>query len=72
MNHDGSMAIACVIRRGLLNRSIDVPLDKSGLINVNDPLELINAWGSCPGCPGDFDNNGSIDVNDLLTLLANR
>ena len=24
-----------------------------------------------PGCPGDFDDNGVIDVNDILHLIAN-
>ena len=29
------------------------------------------SWGSCPGCPGDFNGDDVINVTDLLTLLAN-
>ena len=44
----------------------------NGVVNVDDLLLLINAWGpAVPGGPAaDFDNNGIINVDDLLTLIA--
>ena len=44
-----------------------------GLVDVNDLLDLLAAWGPCltECCPADFDLNGGVDVDDLLTLLAN-
>ena len=32
---------------------------------------LLGAWGTDPGCPPDFDNDGTVDILDLLALLAN-
>ncbi len=36
-----------------------------------DLLQLLAEWGVCPGCRGDLDGNGVVDVNDFLQLLAN-
>jgi len=46
-------------------------IDNNGAVDVNDLLQLLSAWGACPGCPADLDNNGMVDVSDLLTLLGN-
>jgi hypothetical protein len=48
----------------------DVDLD--GIVNVNDLLAVIAAWGvRQPGSPPtDFDNNGVVNVNDLLAVIA--
>ena len=46
-------------------------IDNDGMVSVNDLLQLLSAWGSCPGCSADLDNNGNVGVNDLLVLLAN-
>ncbi|MDG2095613.1 MAG: hypothetical protein P8J89_10135 [Phycisphaerales bacterium] len=55
---------------------VDVPpqqladLDGNGLVNVNDLLMLLEAWGSASsGNPADIDNDGNIDVVDLLLML---
>jgi polyhydroxybutyrate depolymerase len=44
--------------------------DGGGVVDVQDLLALLAAWGSCPGCPEDIDGNGAVDVTDLLALLA--
>ena len=49
---------------------------QNGVVNVNDLLAVINAWGSCPGppfpCPADLapnGGNGTVNVNDLLAVI---
>jgi hypothetical protein len=45
------------------------------LVNVNDLLAVINAWGPCPPsvpCPADFvppGGDGVVNVNDLLGVI---
>ena len=34
------------------------------------PDGLIAAWGTCGSCPADFDQNGEVNIADLLTLIA--
>jgi hypothetical protein len=46
-------------------------LDGDGDVDINDLLQLLAAWGPCPGCPEDLDGDGDVDINDLLQLLAN-
>jgi hypothetical protein len=46
-------------------------LDGNDAVNVFDLLQLLGAWGPCPGCPEDIDGNGVINVFDLLELLGN-
>ena len=44
----------------------------NGLVDVDDLLVIINAWGSCAdpkNCPADFTGNGAVDVDDLLTVI---
>jgi uncharacterized membrane protein len=46
-----------------------------GIVDTDDLLILINAWGECPDppdpCPADLNENGVVDVDDLLILLNN-
>jgi hypothetical protein len=50
----------------------DCPADVSGdgVVDVQDALQLIGAWGPCAGCDEDIDGNGDVDVADLLTLIG--
>ncbi len=42
-----------------------------GVVNVNDLLALISAWGPCSGdCPADINGDGTVNVQDLLELLS--
>ncbi len=46
-------------------------LDGDGAVGVTDLLDLLGAWGSCPGCClADLNLNGTVGVADLLILLA--
>lgn len=46
-----------------------------GLVNVQDLLAVIIAWGPCPeppipgNCPADLDGNGQVGVADLLLVI---
>jgi hypothetical protein len=46
-----------------------------GVVNVQDLLLLLGAWGMCPEppieCPEDLNDDGSVDVLDLLVVLGN-
>ena len=45
-----------------------------GVVDVDDVLLLINAWGACglgQPCPADLDGDGVVGVNDMLIVLAN-
>ena len=47
-------------------------IDGNDVVNVNDVLQLLSAWGSdCDGCPSDVNDDGALDVNDVLALLSN-
>jgi hypothetical protein len=51
-------------------------IDGNGVVDVNDFLLMLGAWGDCPdpcppSCPADIDGNCGVDVNDFLILLAN-
>ena len=44
--------------------------NSDGVVDVNDLLVLIAAWGSCDACPEDINADGIVDVNDLLLVIA--
>jgi hypothetical protein len=52
--------------------AIPCPADVNGddLVNANDLLAVIGAWGACAGCPADVNNDGSVNVTDLLTVIG--
>ena len=38
--------------------------------DIEDLLLLISFWGPCSNsCAADFDQNGEVDINDLLTFI---
>ena len=42
-----------------------------GVVDIEDLLILISAWGSCDlPCAADIDGNGVVDIADLLELVA--
>jgi plastocyanin len=47
----------------------DADLTDDGQINVFDLLNLLEAWGDCPGCPADLNGDDVVNVFDLLALL---
>ena len=55
-----------------LGRNADV--NQSLSVNVEDLLQVLSDWGTCPelpvDCPSDIDTDGSIDVDDVLAVIA--
>lgn len=49
-----------------------VPGDINGdsLVNVEDLLGVLEAFGRCPCCAADLDGSGVVDVNDLLEIIG--
>lgn len=50
------------------------PPGGNGVVNVQDMLAVINAWGSCappcpPSCLGDVNNSCAVNVQDLLAVI---
>ena len=50
--------------------SCPADFDGCGSVGAFDLLQLLVAWGPCPGCEEDLDCNGVVGATDLLTLLA--
>ena len=42
-----------------------------GVVDFNDVLALLSAWGPCSGCPEDLDGDGNVGFSDLVLLLSN-
>jgi hypothetical protein len=40
------------------------------IVDVNDLLILIAAWGNCDSCQEDINDDAIVDVNDLLIVIA--
>lgn len=52
----------------------DAPLamgdvNANGVVNVDDLLGVINAWGACPCCAADVNGDGMVNVDDLLAVI---
>jgi hypothetical protein len=41
-----------------------------GTVDSEDLVNLLAAWGPCPGCPEDVDGNDVVDAADLVLLIA--
>ncbi|MCH2134121.1 MAG: hypothetical protein MK116_10265 [Phycisphaerales bacterium] len=50
-----------------------VPADATGdgAVNVDDLLAVLGDYGRCPCCPTDFDESGTVDVDEVLFVIAN-
>ena len=60
--------VGCVINDPPVGCTGDVNSD--GVINIDDLLAVIAAWGPC-SCAEDVDGNGIVDIDDLLTVISN-
>jgi hypothetical protein len=60
------------------NITVEADTNCDNIVNVDDLLSVINAWGPCPGppppCLADIapqGGDGTVDVNDLLKVIGN-
>lgn len=44
-------------------------VNDDGLVDANDVLAVLAAWGPCAGCDSDTNADGTVDVNDILVVL---
>jgi len=45
-------------------------VDENGVIEFDDLLAVLAAWGPCEDCPEDIDGSGEVDFDDLLRVLG--
>ena len=45
-------------------------IDGNGVVDFQDLLLVLAAWGPCGTCAEDIDGNGIVDFQDLLELLS--
>jgi probable HAF family extracellular repeat protein len=53
-----------------LTSELDGDVNGDGVVNTDDILLVIGAWGPCTGCAADIDGDGFVGANDLLVVLA--
>lgn len=46
-------------------------LTDDGLVQIEDFLALLAAWGPNPGHPADFNGDNQVGIEDFLALLSN-
>ena len=51
--------------------AVEGDMNGDGLVNIDDILLILAAWGPCDGCPEDVDGNNVVDFSDLLVVLRN-
>jgi hypothetical protein len=68
-NPGGEIRGQIIVPRGKCLADVDC----NGSANIDDLLDVINAWGPCmPNpmpCPSDTDYNGMINIDDLLNVI---
>jgi T5SS/PEP-CTERM-associated repeat protein len=50
---------------------VEGDVNGDGVVDTADLLQLLAAWGDCPGCPEDVNGDDVVNTADLLILLAN-
>ncbi|MDP7519313.1 MAG: hypothetical protein QF438_04105, partial [Phycisphaerales bacterium] len=52
-------------------QSLPGDVNGDGVVDTNDLLAVLAAWGPCESpCSEDINNDGQVDVNDVLVLIA--
>jgi V8-like Glu-specific endopeptidase len=79
-NHGTRVDLATFVaaRSSLCTCACPGDITTNGVVNVDDLLRVITAWGPCPAlptvCPADVSpspaGNGIVDVNDLLVVIT--
>jgi parallel beta-helix repeat protein len=65
---DNGLGALPIVDMGAYEYQLPCPAD--GAVNVFDLLQLLEAWGPCPGCPDDLTGDDVVNVSDLLELLG--
>ena len=74
----GSLAIGAALNAVQIRKLMPGDATDDGIVDVDDLLAVINAWGDCPAPPGScfediapLGGNGVINVDDLLAVINN-
>ena len=46
-------------------------VNRDGVVDFGDLLQLLASWGDCGACPEDLDGDGKVGFQDLVLMLAN-
>lgn len=64
-----------VIGEGPMTPNVPGDTNGDGVVDVDDLLNVIVAWGPCPpppaNCPADVNDDGVVNVDDLLMVIIN-
>jgi hypothetical protein len=66
-NYPAETGACCTITSGCVDVS-EYLCEQAGFVFLGEGTECAST--SCEQCPGDFDGNGAIDVDDLLALIS--
>jgi hypothetical protein len=52
-----------------------VDINHDGVVNIDDLVAVITAWGSCPApppypCPADINHDGLVNIDDLVAIIV--
>jgi hypothetical protein len=61
---------AVLIDKYYCDDSMSCDINDDGVVNVDDLLLVIAAWGPCPGCDADVNGDDTVGVDDLLLVIA--
>ena len=72
---DSGNGVAPIVDRGAFEFVpviVPCPADVTGdgLVDVQDLVAVITAWGPCSGCAEDIDGSGAVDVGDLVEVIV--
>ncbi|MDP7070129.1 MAG: hypothetical protein QF561_02135 [Phycisphaerales bacterium] len=52
-------------------QSLPGDINGDGMVNTDDLLAVLAAFGPCAGCPEDIDGDGTVGVNEVLIIIDN-
>ncbi|MCA9295419.1 MAG: hypothetical protein KC983_02860 [Phycisphaerales bacterium] len=58
-----------LLRAYLMRPAAPADVNGNGFVNIDDLLDVIQAFGPCAGCPEDVNCNGTVNIDDLVAVL---
>ena len=67
---EGAVTVHVTENGGPTVEPCQADFNNDGVVDAADELQLLNAWGPCPGCLEDLNGDGVVDDSDLSELLT--